>query len=1039
MKLNIEPFAYYENVDEPGRLRTLHWDEMRDIHRIVLHFAAPVPDARKTVKVEYWRHSWPESRPETEDVRAETAGSHGWKKQDDWFNGKWHAAETQASATDSTVTVAFRPLAETEFPELSDYNVTFRRTLKLRITVPQQAPDLERIEVFTDTPVRPAEIAVELGCGLEIADPWKDAAVEVYNGRLRKLQTSDDAPAKAVINVVCAQAGPLSNDRTIITVRSPAGSFSFSLCELLEGGAIWAPDLRALVTRAQENVRYSPEFVESLKTGKCVYDRVLDMPEQSLSRAVSSMPAKTPMHFIIGCEGARQKFGVCTNGDVFGMPTYIRTIPGRDTGRLPWKGDAFTLRFGLDDAPVRERSLERGYLPIVRTVHACGSVEIEETAFASPLEQSILDGEIEGDDPLVAMIRMRFVNAGSDSEAVHLRIRVATYDKGHAHALSCNTLAPRTVEKLRLDGGLVYGSDGQAEYLRFAFDSGDAGELSLADGEVFYEAELAPGGSSGLVIKLPYIALETNYEIAQLEGKDFDRERHEVSEFWRKRIDEGAGIITPEQDVNDFYRAHLTHILINDDFEVGSDRIVGRVSSFHYGNFTNESCMQIADLDRRGYHDLARRHLETYLHYQGTAALPGNFESTDGVFYGSGGYEAGGYNFHHPWALWCLAHHYHMTGDGDWLLKIAPKLVAGCDWIVTERRATKRTDACGHRVLEYGFMPAGALEDVQDYFYWLGTNGFMYWGLNAAAQALCEVGHPDGARLKKDADDYLADIRRAVREAMIRSPLVRLRDGTYVPHIPSRLYFRGRDLGWIRETLEGSINLIGTGVIDPASPEATWTLKDFEDNRYIGIPYGYDVGDFERWWFDRGGFSMQPNLVYWISPYLLRDEIEHFLRSFFNAFAAGWRGDIRSMTEHPLPTLADWSGDHFKSSDEAMVTYWLRLMFIREDAGDLYLGQAIPRYWLADGRTPAIRNAATRFGPMSLEFESRAAAGKITATLDPPRRRPPDRIFLRFRHPDKARMSKVLVNGKPWPDFDPAKEWGVLPALTERTIVEAVY
>jgi len=36
-------------------------------------------------------------------------------------------------------------------------------------------------------------------------------------------------------------------------------------------------------------------------------------------------------------------------------------------------------------------------------------------------------------------------------------------------------------------------------------------------------------------------------------------------------------------------------------------------------------------------------------------------------------------------------------------------------------------------------------------------------------------------------------------------------------------------------------------------------------------------------------------------------------------------------------------------------------------------------------------------------------------------------------------MNRVTVNGKPYDNFDPEKEWVVLPALTEKTVVVAYY
>ena len=86
--------------------------------------------------------------------------------------------------------------------------------------------------------------------------------------------------------------------------------------------------------------------------------------------------------------------------------------------------------------------------------------------------------------------------------------------------------------------------------------------------------------------------------------------------------------------------------------------------------------------------------------------------------------------------------------------------------------------------------------------------------------------------------------------------------------------------------------------------------------------------------------------------------------------------------------------------------------------------------------------SAARF---SLRMESRAASGKIRAVLDPPRRNPPGKIYLRFRHPQGKPMRGVTVNGKAHADFDPLREWVVLPGQPQegssdgRVIVEATY
>ena len=133
------------------------------------------------------------------------------------------------------------------------------------------------------------------------------------------------------------------------------------------------------------------------------------------------------------------------------------------------------------------------------------------------------------------------------------------------------------------------------------------------------------------------------------------------------------------------------------------------------------------------------------------------------------------------------------------------------------------------------------------------------------------------------------------------------------------------------------------------------------------------------------------------------------------------------LCEHPLPELGTFLGDHFKSSDEAQSTYWLRLMFASEIDGTLHLGRGIPRYWLRDGERLALRNAATHFGALSYEIRSKAKEGKIEMSLDPPTRNAPNEILVRFRHPENKPIRRVIVNGTEWRDFDSEKEEIRLP------------
>jgi len=61
-------------------------------------------------------------------------------------------------------------------------------------------------------------------------------------------------------------------------------------------------------------------------------------------------------------------------------------------------------------------------------------------------------------------------------------------------------------------------------------------------------------------------------------------------------------------------------------------------------------------------------------------------------------------------------------------------------------------------------------------------------------------------------------------------------------------------------------------------------------------------------------------------------------------------------------------------------------------------------------------------------------------TVDPPKRNPPKRIYVRFRHPESKKITRCELNGKPYKNFDPEKECVILDQLiTSETRVVARY
>jgi hypothetical protein len=1046
--VDVVPFAARQGWTTP-RDYEIWWEDPRDIYQVVVQFApgtAPHPGA---VSIEYWQHSWPKVRVAKGDLVG--SGRSGWLAIDDWTNGRWQPADCEVEQKGDVWSWAFHPLNLREFTEEKEFPARFRHTIKLRLHIassggaaPGPAAHVAVVRAYTDSQWREAAIAVEWKSPTGERVIW-DGHLEVFNGEasgVRPLSAGSEVldsgrwrsvvekSATAGIQATvryAANEDTNSYDRTIITVRGDAHSFSFLVDDVLTGAPLYVRDFGVLVSRADTGAELAA-FETAWEQGhaKTLYQRVGDLPEQTWGQAWADMPAKKKrLYFVLGCEGSRQKFGVDPTGDIFLGENFIRRVPGKDTPRLGWEGRELRYRFGFPAAEPGSRSILDGYLPVIRTTWVDGDLCYEQEAYATWLLGDILTERMAGDDPLVAMVQLRLSNLGSESRV------------GRLHLTS--VIDQQIPEQLTARDSLVIAAGERGDRIRYLFDLNGAGTLQPQDGGLAYEVTLPAHDSHTVRVKIPFIALTEPEEISRLRALAYTDEKERVIEFWRRRIAQGSQLETPNETLNNFYRTHLMHMLVINDREPGADRNVARCGGFHYGSFPDEGCMAISDLDRRNYTAEAERCLQLYVDYQGTAPLPGNFQSAEGVFYGSGGYEVAGYNRNQGWVLWCLAEHYRYTRDRDWLERVAPALIKGCDWIARERQATLKWDGQGPRPVTYGFLPTGSLEDVTDYWTWLSTNAYAYLGFRSAADVLAEIEHPEAARLGREAAAYGQDLRTGFFEACARSPVVRLRDGTWVPHFPPRQERRGRDFGWLREVLEGAVHLVYCGLIAPDEPAARWIIEDFEDNLFLSDQYGYPAPDFERQWFSWGGFSMQPNLLIFPLLYLWRDEPQHFLRAYFNPLAAAFYPDTMMLTEHPLPTLADWLGDHFKSSDEANSTYWLRLMFLAEHGQELFVGQAIPRAWFEEGKRMRVERALTHFGETNLDIVSQVATGHIVVKLNPPRRNPPQRIRLRVRHPERKPIRQVWVNGLPHRNLDVEKEVIYLDKLTESLEVRVSY
>ena len=110
----------------------------------------------------------------------------------------------------------------------------------------------------------------------------------------------------------------------------------------------------------------------------------------------------------------------------------------------------------------------------------------------------------------------------------------------------------------------------------------------------------------------------------------------------------------------------------------------------------------------------------------------------------------------------------------------------------------------------------------------------------------------------------------------------------------------------------------------------------------------------------------------------------------------------------------------------ALMTRWL-LVFEDPESTTLWLGKAVPRKWLEDGKTTTISAAPTKWGRVGFSIVSHSNTGTIAAQIELPKSGLAASTNLRLRTPGHAKMKSVMLDGKPWTQFDSESETITIP------------
>jgi hypothetical protein len=1027
------------------------FEETRDIQEVVVQFSNTVP---RQIGVRYLQDKWPNTRQE-ERKDTQNPAAFGWVETDDWFNGKWRRAIVRKEAHGRTVTLRFRGLlADGIEGTPKEYDVEFRRTMALHLLVPDWT-QVRKIALHTTSAPTTHLLRIELDAGKRTRG--KKLKFSGYNARIAGLAGPGGAIVLGRDEVKLgkgkrrsfllkvehmAPAHRYCGDTGLVEFHLDHDLFTLSLDALAEEGPFWYAEEGIFVALADDPTTFA-HYQRKQEPVQNINRRVAMWPEHSYARAFLGQPRPHAVAYSLGCKHSPQRFWLETKGDLVLHKDNLTRLarPGNTAARFLNKGNArffFTLEEWTGTARFTDPPPVLGYHLGFRQ----RTLQLEQQVLCVPLGRSILDGELGFDEPTVALVRFRFRNLGDAPVEARLPIRYSGDSRRSFHFLHIDPgqtdhMVPKSpMDPLALNGSRITSLYENRVVLR-CFCETSMAALAECDAVRLFKT-LQPGEGCEALLKIPYLAPDSEAEMEALSRLEFDQCHEEATRFWRMEHRKGSRLLSPTPQLDSLHAGHLSNVEIT-DFAMpdAPDLINTSVGSSTYGNFSNESCMVVQELDQRGFHDDCRRRLDLWVKYQGTAAQPGNFSDFDGMYYGAGGFEQGHYNQHHGCVLWCMAEHFLLTRDGEWFGKVAGSVIAGADWIFRQRRRTMG-EMPHSRGWEHGFLPAGSLEDVTEFYYWLSTNCLTWRGADRAAKALEIYGHAEAGRIRQEADTFGLDLIRGFETMRQHTPLVRLRDGRWVPQYPSRLYCRGRDVGWIRQVIEGAAYLLISGLYGPLSRQASWILDDYQDNLYLTPPYGYVMREPEADLLSRGGFSIQPCLLPGLMPHLERDEPEIYLWMFFNAFATIYREEISGMIEHPMPELGFSTSVTFKTSDEANAVMWMRYMVVYWNDRLLHFGRAVPRAWLAQITPVELTGVSTLFGRVGVQYEARLADKRIIARVDLGTLRDSPQVLVRFRHPEKAAIRAVSVNGRPWTRF--AAEDVDITGLSESVVVvEAEY
>lgn len=609
----------------------------------------------------------------------------------------------------------------------------------------------------------------------------------------------------------------------------------------------------------------------------------------------------------------------------------------------------------------RVRTLEDGYLPVIRYTVTHLGIEYRFTAFAAQVPKSPAS-DTEATGQIVNFIRVTLHNPGSKPEAAFLTTALryeaeqTTQDPLADNRFRRPVTAERTGdyqqpgEPFRSDWkyGIGDGSCLREDRTMFVYPQQPTPRLSMTLNShynriekvsnakpdltpttpvcsVSYSIPLAAGESKTIDLRMPLAPTkEGSAENAQLLSADFDRSHAEVVKFWHAILSRGMQIELPESKPVQTFYASLVYDLLSRNIVDG--QFIQTASQFQYHRFyLRDSADYVRMYDATGYKDIGSQVIGFFQ----TRQLPdGNFLSQPGQYDGWGE------------ALWSFGEHFRRTHDLSVAKEIYPRIARAVDWLIKARANDP-----------LHVMPAS---DVRDNEYvsghLTGYNFLALNGLRCAIEMANALGHKDdAARFETEYADYSKTFFALLDK-------VSAEQGGVLPPSLDAGSWKGTDWG----------NLLAVTpepLLDPFDPRVTATLKSTQARYQEGITTYAEPDD--------GIFLHHYLTIKNTLTELVRGEQNQAIRELYAEL-------LHTSSTHGgfEYAIRPWGSRDFEGNIAphgwfaADYRNLLRNMMVREEGGSLHLLSAVSPEWIAKGKMIRVSNAPTYFGDIAFDLES---------------------------------------------------------------------